>query len=397
MKATPYIVKRLNALRGVMSRLEIDAVVLQKPENVYYFSRFNPVINSHPCFVVVTEDTACLLVHSLRAAHADEEAAIDTIQLYGKWGNTHPIAMNPADAIAAILGKNPLRLGLETDYISLKQYRELSSKLGVSDVADVSREILLMKLIKDDIEIASIRKSAQMVDIGVETAIRCLEEGYSEAQAATEGQYAMRKMWSERFPDSEVCGFGTSEGGMIDSLHVWCLSNEHIAYGCDCPRHYHPVAGDLSLPMAWAKTDGYHAENERCILVGQANALRERAYGAMLEARQAIFDVMKPGVTFATLYEKAAGVYTAHGFGDILPGRVGHGVGCSAHEFPSLEKGNTIPIAPGMVMTVEPGLMDKAWGGVRHSDTVLITEDGYECLTKLRRDCIRINPPARAQ
>lgn len=397
MKATPYTNKRLNALRGAMSRLGIDAVILQKPENIYYFSRFNPVINSHPCFVIVTGDTDCLLVHSLRASHAGEEAATDTIQLYGKWGNTHPVAMKPVDAIAAILGKKKLRLGIETDYISLKQYQELNRKLDVSDVADVSREISLMKLIKDDIEIACIRKSAQLVDIGVETAICCLEEGYSEAQAATEGQYAMRKMWSECFPNSEVSGFGTSEGGMIDSLHVWCLSNEHIAYGCDCPRHYHPAAGDLSLPMAWAKTDGYHAENERSVLIGQTSALREKAYGAMLEARQAIFDVMKPGVTFATLYEKAAGVYTAHGFGDILPGRVGHGVGCSAHEFPSLEKGNMIPLAPGMVMTVEPGLMDKEWGGVRHSDTVLITEDGYECLTKLRRDTIRIDPPARAQ
>jgi len=38
-------------------------------------------------------------------------------------------------------------------------------------------------------------------------------------------------------------------------------------------------------------------------------------------------------------------------------------------------------LKPGMVITVEPGLMDKSWGGVRHSDTVLITQDGYESLT----------------
>jgi len=48
-----------------------------------------------------------------------------------------------------------------------------------------------------------------------------------------------------------------------------------------------------------------------------------------------------------------------------------------------LERGNKLIVQSGMVITVEPGLMDKSWGGVRHSDTVLITEDGFERMTKL--------------
>ncbi|MEG2143864.1 MAG: M24 family metallopeptidase, partial [Oscillospiraceae bacterium] len=179
---------------------------------------------------------------------------------------------------------------------------------------------------------------------------------------------------------------------MIDSLHVWCLTNEHIAFGCDCPKDYLPREGDLSLPMAWAKVNGYHAENERTIAVGALSGIRERAYAAMLEARAAVFERLKPKNTFEELYFAAAQVYTQYGFGDILPGRVGHGVGSSAHEFPSLEKGNQILLTPGMVITVEPGLMDKAWGGVRHSDTVLITKTGFEALTKLRNDYISISP-----
>ena len=116
----------------------------------------------------------------------------------------------------------------------------------------------------------------------------------------------------------------------------------------------------------------------------------------MLEAGQSVFDGLKPGTTFEELYLRATAVYTKYGFGDILPGRVGNGVGCSAHEYPSLEKGNTIPLAPGMVLTVEPGLMEKELGGVRHSDTILVTETGYECLTKLDRGILRIDPPVRS-
>lgn len=387
-----FVSGRIEELKGRLIEKGLDTAIIIKPENTFYFSNFNPVINSHPCFVIISvKKEACLLVHSIRRDHAKVEGAIDNVQLYGKWGANASLAMEPVDAIREILSGGPVRLGLELNTINFDLYRDICTKLDISVVEDISSSIDMMKIIKDEYEISCIRKSAALVDIGVETTIEYLQKGYSEACACTEGQYQMRKAWSELFSDTEVCGFGTSEGGMIDSLHVWCLSNEHIAYGCDCPSHYVPKAGDLSLPMAWAKINGYHAENERSIIVNKLNEKREKAYESMLEARQSIFDIMKPGITLEALYLEAVRVFTKYGFGDIVPGRVGHGVGCSAHEVPSLAMGTVIPLAAGMVITVEPGLMEKSWGGVRHSDTVLITEAGYECLTKLNNKRIAID------
>ena len=74
-----------------------------------------------------------------------------------------------------------------------------------------------------------------------------------------------------------------------------------------------------------------------------------------------------------------------------MPGRVGHGVGCTAHDLPSLTMNNELILEPGMVFTVEPGIMDSTWGGVRHSDTVLMTETGYEVLTKVDSGSIKIS------
>lgn len=88
----------------------------------------------------------------------------------------------------------------------------------------------------------------------------------------------------------------------------------------------------------------------------------------MLHAREAVFSILKPGILFKELYFAAAKVYSDAGFENILPGRIGHGCGCSAHEFPSLAPNNEIPLAPGMVITIEPGLMDK--NGVE-SDTLI--------------------------
>lgn len=374
-----------------MSEKGMDAVILTKPENVFYFSNFNPVLNSHPAIMIISrDDEPCLLVHAIRYVHTCEEGKIDNVKTYGKWGDNIPLAAHPVDAAGMLLGKNKKNLGLELDYSSSGFCREIEVKLSPGRITDVSPAINMMKIIKDPYEISRIRRSAALVDKGVEVTIDYLKQGCSEAEACTQGQYSMRKMWHKKFSDSEVCGFGTSEGGMIDSLHVWCLSNGHIAYGCDCPRHYHPRTGDLTLPMAWAKTDGYHAENERTVIIGELDSFKQHAYDAMLKARASIFRILKPGAAFEDLYVAAAKVYSESGFDSILPGRVGHGVGCSAHEFPSLERGNLLRLEPGMVMTVEPGLMDKSWGGVRHSDTVLITEDGYEPLTRFEMGAIII-------
>lgn len=389
MDCKNYIDGRIKKLKNIMSEKGMDAVILTKPENVFYFSNFNPVLNSHPAIMIISlDDDPCLLVHAIRYVHACEEGKIDNIQTYGKWGDNVPLAAHPVDAAGMLLGKNKKNLGLELDYSSSGFCREIEDKLCPGRITDVSPVINMMKIIKDPYEISRIRRSAALVDKGVEVTIDYLKQGCSEAEACTQGQYSMRKMWHEKFPDSEVCGFGTSEGGMIDSLHVWCLSNGHIAYGCDCPRHYHPRTGDLTLPMAWAKTDGYHAENERTVIIGELDSFKQHAYDAMLKARASIFRILKPGAAFEELYVAAAKVYSESGFNSILPGRVGHGVGCSAHEFPSLERGNLLRLEPGMVMTVEPGLMDKSWGGVRHSDTVLITEDGYEPLTRFDMSAI---------
>lgn len=392
MEIKQYVANRIKRLRDNMEERGLEAVILQKPENAFYFSNFNPVLNSHPAFVIVTrESEAALLVHCIRCDHAKEEGAMERVELYGKWGANVALAMKPVDAIRIITGDITGKIGLEFDYVSYSFCQEIQKAYPSAELDNVSEMINMMKIIKDEYEIGRIRRSAALVDEGVRVTIEGLKEGLSEAEASTKGQYAMRQMWHKSFPDSEVCGFGTSEGGMIDSLHVWCLSNGHIAYGSDCPKHYHPKAGDISLPMAWAKTDGYHAENERTIIIGALDSFKQNAYDGMLKAREQVFRILKPGTLFEELFYAAANVYTEYGFGNILPGRVGHGVGCSAHEFPSLAPGNKIPLQPGMVITVEPGLMDKSWGGVRHSDTVLITEDGFECLTKLDNGKIRID------
>lgn len=385
-----FVKKRIEKMQQTMLRKNIDVVIMTRPENVFYFSNFNPILISHTPYFIITREKGFLLVHSIRHDHAVNEGAVGEVLCYGKWGATVAVAQDAYDAMREILGDKPITVGVEYDYASRSFLDKLQGKLNVKYFADVAQDAINQRLIKDTHEIEMCRISGRLVDLGVSTAIEALDAGASEALACTEGQYAMRKLWHSDYQQYEVSGFSNTETAQIDTLCVWCMSNERLNYGCDCATGYVPQQGDLTMPMSWARVAGYNVENERTLIVGTVNETRMRAYDAMLRARQHIFDRLRPGTAFEELYFAAMKEYEDAGFGSILPGRCGHGMGLSTHEFPSVTKGNTAKLAPGMILTVEPGLMSAELGAVRNSDTVLITEDGFEFLTHSKRDKIVI-------
>lgn len=385
-----YVKQRIEKMRQAMERKGVDVTIMTRPENIFYFSNFNPIIISHVPHFIITHDDAYLLVHSIRHDHAVNEGAVDKVLCYGKWGAVQPVAMDAFDAMRELLGGGELTVGVEGDYASMNFLASLRAKLNVKSLVDISRDAINLRLIKDPHEIKLCRISGELVDLGVNRAIEALEGGTSEAQAATEGQYAMRNRWHEKYQQYEASGFSNSETADIDTFVVWCMSNERLNYGCDCPTGYVPMPGDLTMPMSWARIGGYNVENERTVIVGWVNEERTRAYDAMLRARDNIFQMLRPGAIFEDLYFAAMKEYEDAGFSSILPGRCGHGMGLSTHEFPSVTKGNKAALAPGMILTVEPGLMSAQLGAVRHSDTVLVTEDGFEFLTNSPRDKIII-------
>ena len=72
---------------------------------------------------------------------------------------------------------------------------------------------------------------------------------------------------------------------------------------------------------------------------------------------------------------------------------VGHSIGLEGHEAPFLDRGDAAILEPGMVFTVEPGIYIPELGGFRHSDTVVITDDGSRVMTDYPRDLESLGHP----
>ena len=371
-----------------MEHLGVDGIICFKPQNTFFLSGFNPVLYSHPVVVIVPrEGDAVLLVHSLRARHSADEAAIDDIRLFGMWANQKPIANDAYTAIGIIADDLKLKgkvIGYEGDFISLSQYQKIQGITNVPKMVDVSDFLKRSRNIKDEYEINLLRLSSYLTNVGMDVALQNIRK--SEAEASISAEIAMRETWAKELSEFEISSFGNTEGGIVTAL--WCYSNSgyRVPYGCECPGNRIPLEGEVCLPVCWAAIDGYHSENERTVMIGKIPDNYEKAYDAMLAGRANVFEMMKAGVTASEVYDAGVAPYIEAGFKDFLPGRIGHGVGLSLHEFPSLAKDNNLVLEEGMCVTVEPGLVFAGWGSTRHSDTVVVRKDGIEILTSSCED-----------
>lgn len=137
---------------------------------------------------------------------------------------------------------------------------------------------------------------------------------------------------------------------------------------------------------------GYYGALSRTFVVDSDGGWERRAYVAAERAQDAAFAVLSEGAgtVASSVHGEAAAEIAAYGFRpDGEPGLVhgvGHGVGVSLHESPSL-RGET-ELEAGTVLVVESGVYDSQRGGVRLGDLVVVREDGFESLTDYPRSLV---------
>jgi len=151
--------------------------------------------------------------------------------------------------------------------------------------------------------------------------------------------------------------------------------------------------GDVLVTGAGAPVWGYNSELERTMIIGPATDQQKRMFDHMLALQDTAFEALKPGAHCSDVDRKVRAYYEEHDLMRYWKHHMGHAIGLRYHEGPFLDLGDNTMLKPGMVFTIEPGLYVPELGGFRHSDTVVITENGIEILTYYPRDLESLTIP----
>jgi D-alanyl-D-alanine dipeptidase len=141
--------------------------------------------------------------------------------------------------------------------------------------------------------------------------------------------------------------------------------------------------GDAVVVDLVCRRNSYLGDMTRTFAIGRPEADVRRAYAVVRSAQRAALEAVRPGVTCEAVDRAARVVIERAGLGEYFVHRLGHGIGLDGHEPPYFVDGSRRRLAPGMCVTVEPGVYVPGRFGVRIEDVVAVTPDGCEILTRM--------------
>lgn len=185
----------------------------------------------------------------------------------------------------------------------------------------------------------------------------------------------------------EIARAGAPLGEVFRRFQILCLEEgadwvPYLAGGAEqggysdviSPASSSPLEiGDVLMLDTGLVWDGYFSDFDRNWSVGPAKPDTKSAYARLIEASDAAFEIARPGATAADLFHAMNTVLTKDSEGTDA-GRLGHGLGMSLTEWPSLIPTDQTVLEPGMVLTLEPGISvgDKI---LVHEENIVVTHD----------------------
>lgn len=351
---------RIERLRALLTEKVVDAVLVTKEENVHYFSGFR----GDSTALFVTHERLLLVTDSRYTEQASAEASLYEIveQRNGLYQKVAELAVE-AGVVA---------LGYEGAALVCDQYEKLKEMLGEISF-DTSLALDALRQVKDADEIALIRRACAIADGGFAHIIRYIQPGMTEMEVAAELEHYMRTLGSERPAFQTIIA-----SGVRGSLPHGIASDKVIA------------RGELVTMDFGAVCAGYHSDITRTICVGRADARQREIYDAVLSAQMRALAALRPGVTGIEVDRIARDSLAEKNFEQYFGHGLGHSLGLEIHEEPRLSKAGKHIMQPNMLITDEPGVYIPGWSGIRIEDTVLITADGSEPLTRAPKEFIEI-------
>ncbi len=384
--------QRCERLQELIEREAFSGLVLFDRDYLLYYTGFAFVPTERPmAFLLSAEGERRLFVPRLELEHAQANAVVDRVDHYQEYpDDPHP--MEVLKRSLTDLGiSGPIGADLD-GYPWIFGYR--GPRLGEMTGAEIHLIRAFIEdqmMVKSEAELNLIRESVRWGNLAHTLLQRYTMVGETETevsqQASDEATFAMLDAIGPIYRSNDPFSSGASAGyrGQIGR-------NAAIPHALAANLTFRE--GDVLVTGAGAPVWGYNSELERTMILGAPSDEQRRFFDHMVALQDAALQVMGPGVTCSQVDAVVRAYFKEHKLEAYWKHHSGHAIGIRYHEGPFLDIGDHTELLPGMVFTVEPGLYVPNLGGFRHSDTVVITDEGIEVLTYYPRDLGSLTLPA---
>jgi len=357
---------RLEKVRGFMLQENLDYYVSFDPVNIYYLTNFANNVHERPFLLIIErEGIPKMVVPLLEKSHV-ESRALGELEFHSYYEFPAPQGENWYDIYKTLIDNNK-RVGIEAAMPSGIADKTPGNKV-ITDIIDEVR------IIKTDYEVGRCAHACKIVNRGHKELLKMCKPGLHEFALYQKISGSMTSKIITDIPEANFIVCKTVAA-------VWPPSFSHDPH--IIPKIFAEMEeGGPHVSIVTAQVDGYGVEIERTFFLGHVPEKAKKPFDVMFQARELAYSMLKPGTIMSDIDNKVRKYITEKSYGDYIIHRTGHGLGITGHEAPYLAEGYDRPLVPNMLISVEPGIYIPGLGGFRHSDSVLITEDGYVKLTK---------------
>ena len=298
------------------------------------------------------------------------------------------------------------KIGIELDILTADQFFKYKEVFLGYEFVNVSPVILEQRKRKDASEVAKIKKACAAIHMGHNAVLQSLREGITELELAAAVENAHRLAGHEgilfiRQPDFFMSRGPISSGPNLFKISgvVYTITGVGLSPSVPAgPSRRSILTGDLVIVDIPTLVDGYHADQTRSYILGEANEKIKTLYNHLKEISDYIIESIKPGLKYSEIYqmaiEKSKELKGTDAFLNFGKGRkshmVGHGIGLELNEPPILSLHDDSEVSDGHVVAVDMHMMDEKVGVVKLEDVILITDKGNEILTKSPRSLFEV-------
>ncbi|CNJ01889.1 MULTISPECIES: M24 family metallopeptidase [Yersinia] len=389
--------------RAVMEREGLDALVVTVCDNFYYLTGFASFFmytfrHTGAAVAIMFRDAnipSQIIMNEFEAASAHFDMPNMELKTFPVWVDVddprnplnyqrkseRPIGP-PIEAVFNLVKSALDNAGVLNKKIAIELHAMSNGGKGVLDkvapglkLVDSTPLFNEIRMIKSSWEINHLRKSAEITEYGIASAVKHIRVGCTASELTAAFKAAVMSDPATNFSRFNLISVGDNFSPKMFADEIPAKRGDLIKFDC-------------GVDVA-----GYGADLARTFVLGKPDQLTQQIYDTIRTGHEHMLSMVAPGVKLKDVFDSTMDFIKKSGLPHYNRGHLGHGDGVflGLEEAPFVSTVATETFRPGMVLSLETPYYGIGVGSIMLEDMILITESGFEFLSKLDRDLLHCN------